>query len=484
MVGFFPNATLAHRQLSVLSENFDSLSEDNQSTPSEVFLFSYSLGFPKDIRDFVSPWCPFFFSGTVSAMPVLAEILKSVKETSGKLDKVKLLKENKDHPLLGKILSYTYNPYQQYHFKKVPSVKEFVAAAPFPFPEANQWAGFFGLLDLCNIGKLSGNAATMEMLKIFSRCTEENEGWMRKVLNRHLNIGITANSINKAFGDLIPTFEVQLAHKFEAKRVEKLDKIGIEPKLDGVRCITVVQDGKVNIYSRKGKTLDAQDAFAKTFMPELASLGDGVFDGELYGKDFKSTIEQVRRKHDADVSGIKLHVWDWMPVDDWVEQNTSLTTQDARETLEDLSIGSKCKFVEVVPRMIVHPREVRKYHDMYVEQGYEGAMVKLLDSTYKFGRGHNVMKYKHFDTADLSVTSFEEGEGKYQGMLGALVVARPHKGSTIRVKVGSGFSDKQREEIWANRSTYRGKTVEVQYFEVTPDGSLRFPTFVGWRMDK
>ena len=54
----------------------------------------------------------------------------------------------------------------------------------------------------------------------------------------------------------------------------------------------------------------------------------------------------------------------------------------------------------------------------------------------------------------------------------------------VEVYVGSGFDDEMRDEVWKNQSGYLGMTAEVRYQEVTPDGSLRFPTFVCWRTDK
>lgn len=423
------------------------------------------------------------------------DILTNIKNTSGKNDKVALLKEGGRilgtlfQTLFQDLLRYTYNPYKQYYMVKVPKVK----GNRDPMPEENQWTQFFALLDLLDHRKLSGNLGIHEMVKFFSLCSLENEGWMRKVLKRHLNIGITSKSINKAFPALIPTFDVQLAHNFDNKRVKSMEIVALEPKYDGVRCIVVVKDGNVQLLSRKGKSFEGQPAFEQTVIPELAGLDDGVFDGEFFGVDFKTTIEVVRRGSDFDmdkVRKVKFHMWDWMPYGDWVKQSTDLTCQASREVLEDMSINSRHDFLRLVQRDLVHPSKAREYHDRYVmdtsiaKAGFEGAMVKLLDTTYKFGRGHNVMKYKHFYTDDFKVVGFEEGVGKYEAHLGALIIERPHEGQMVRVGVGTGFSDDERLEIWENRSKYRDKTAEVKYFEVTPDGSLRFTVFVQWRFDK
>jgi DNA ligase-1 len=88
-------------------------------------------------------------------------------------------------------------------------------------------------------------------------------------------------------------------------------------------------------------------------------------------------------------------------------------------------------------------------------------------------------------TLDLEIIGFEEGEGRLAGTLGAILVR--YKNGNI-VKVGSGFSDRLRIEIWASRDEWLGNICEIQSFEETTnaDGgeSLRFPVFKDYRPDK
>ena len=89
------------------------------------------------------------------------------------------------------------------------------------------------------------------------------------------------------------------------------------------------------------------------------------------------------------------------------------------------------------------------------------------------------MKLKDFHDVDLVIERLEAGTGRNKGRLGAIVV----KYSGVEVKVGSGFSDELRSMIWDDPTNFIGRVVEVRYQEVTPDGSLRFPTFVCFRND-
>jgi len=408
------------------------------------------------------------------------EIFEAIGATTKRTEKEDLLKEN-DSPLLREILEYTYNPYRQYHV-----VKFSLQTAPKRRDnEEILWQEFFALLDRLDSRQITGNDALNEVETFIGSVDEHSMKWMTRVLERHLNIGITASTINKCFKGLIPVFKVQLAHKFESKRIENEKLVATEPKLDGVRCIAIVKNGHAILYSRNGKTLS--DNYKTTIIADLNRLAkEGkipnyvVFDGELMGSDFTATVSQIHRKSSVDVTNHFYHIFDWLPYSDWLNQKSTLSCQEAREKLEDMHLEQNSKYLITVHRDIVPPGDVKKMHDVYVTKGYEGVMIKTLNTNYKFGRGHNVSKLKDFHDVDLEVISFEEGEGKYENMLGAIVVDF----NKVRVNIGSGFTDEERKQIWENRNDFRNQIAEIRYQELTPDGSLRFPTFRGWRPDK
>ena len=111
-------------------------------------------------------------------------------------------------------------------------------------------------------------------------------------------------------------------------------------------------------------------------------------------------------------------------------------------------------------------------------------MINKLKCGYEFKRTKNLLKVKAMSTMDLRVIAFEEGDGAFEGMLGATVVK--YKGNEVRV--GSGFTQDMRAEVWNNQDKYKNVIAEIQYFEVTKNEegkeSLRFPVFKGWRFDK
>ena len=123
--------------------------------------------------------------------------------------------------------------------------------------------------------------------------------------------------------------------------------------------------------------------------------------------------------------------------------------------------------------------------DSEIARGQEGVMINICDACYEFKRTWNLMKVKKMNTLDLEVVDYEEGSGRLSGTLGAIHVR--YKNGNI-VKVGSGFSDDLRKQIWNHNIMIVGKIVEVQFFEETTnaDGgiSLRFPVFKDFRPDK
>jgi len=95
------------------------------------------------------------------------------------------------------------------------------------------------------------------------------------------------------------------------------------------------------------------------------------------------------------------------------------------------------------------------------------------------------MKWKPTISVDLNIVGFEEGTGRNAGRLGAIICEGVDNGRNVRVNVGSGFSDSDRDEYWLARDDLFGHLVEVQADAVTQnqDGtySLRFPRFLRFR---
>lgn len=119
---------------------------------------------------------------------------------------------------------------------------------------------------------------------------------------------------------------------------------------------------------------------------------------------------------------------------------------------------------------------------LVVNGNFEGVVFRKKEDQV----GRPLYRLKKEVTDEYECTGFVEGEGKYIGTLGALQFRTPTMGATSNPPtVGGGFSDAERDEIWANRPNYKGRMFEVvgkQRFETT--GLLRHPNFVRWKEDQ
>jgi len=413
------------------------------------------------------------------------DFLEAIKSAKGTNAKKEILKSNLGigNEIAGSILYNTFNPYITFNVVKVPKVRN---QDRKPLPPDEAWELFFSNTAQCAKREVTGNAAINLIHCAFMNSSEQQEKWMRKILKKNLAIGISVKSINKVAPNFIPTFDVALAQKFDMKRIQG-DEVYVEPKLDGIRCLAIVENGKAKLFTRAGKLITN---FDETVGKELRLMDDGCYDGEIMSNDFTDLMRQVYRKENKDIADVYLSLFDYIPLSEWRAGKSQTSCRERYEILEDqVSRGYRSAkrysalfdYIRVVDRYTVpsdHDK-IKAKHDEFVSNGYEGAMVKNIDAPYSFGRDWSVMKYKAFFDADVPIIGLKEGTGKHQGKLGSFLV--DYKG--VEVNVGSGLNDELREKLWGD-TTIIGRIIEVRYQEETPDGSLRFPTFVCFRNDK
>ena len=416
----------------------------------------------------------------------VSSILEQIASTRGTNAKTDILKSHADNDTLKTALKMGLDNFTPFNVVNVPKVK---SRLEHPLAEDASWKEFFVVLDECASRAVTGNAAIDRVLTCFSSVCQEDEFWMRKILKKKLSIGASTKTVNKVFPGLIPTFEVSLAQQFELKRIKDMESVYVEPKLDGIRCFAIVENGEAKLFARSGKLISNFDS---TIGVALGELGDGCYDGELMGEDFVALMRQAYRKDNAEIDDAYLTLFDYLSLEEWKTGDVDHTTKE-RYTVLKRKVGSlnlrelvtnpgEPLYLNVVERHEVpaNLEDIMTLHHTFVQDGYEGAMVKTIDAPYRFGRSYDVMKVKEFHDVDLPIIGLEEGTGRHAGRLGAVKIDF----NGVIVKVGSGFSDEQREQVWNDQPGFMGRIIEVRYQEVTPDGSLRFPTFVCFRNDR
>ena len=242
------------------------------------------------------------------------DFLEAIKSAKGTNAKKEILKSNLGigNEIAGSILYNTFNPYISFNVVKVPKVRN---QDRKPLPPDEAWELFFSSADQCAKREVTGNAAINLIHYAFMHSSEQQEKWMRKILKKNLAIGISTKSINKVSPGFIPTFDVALAQKFERKRMS--DWVYIEPKLDGIRCLAIVEKGDVKLFTRAGKLITN---FDDTVGRELLLAGDGCYDGEIMSKDFTELMRQVYRKENKDVSDVYFAIFDYLTLEEWKDK--------------------------------------------------------------------------------------------------------------------------------------------------------------------
>lgn len=249
-----------------------------------------------------------------------------------------------------------------------------------------------------------------------------------------------------------------------------------------------MKDENVEIFSRQGKPIEG----LKDIEEELSQLEDGFYDGELLlnkenipSKDlYRETVQVVNSKSEYK-SNVIFNIFDSIPLNDFVIEYSKYSCLDRKRFVyEELRRVNPnwLKPVEILYYGKYDKDIVKQELDKQIALEHEGVMVNLADAVYEGKRTKNILKVKAMQDCDLKIIGFEEGTGKNKGTLGAVIV--DYKG--FEVKVGSGFSDQDRNYFWVNQKELLGRVITVQYFEETTNKkdnslSLRFPVYLELR---
>ena len=338
---------------------------------------------------------------------------------------------------------------------------------------------------------LTGHAARDAIQELCDKATNEQwNDWYRRILIKDLRCGTGAKLINKVQADTIPLFGCMLAHD-GAKHPKKIaGECYVEYKYDGVRVIAIVQNGSATLHSRNGKLLEnfphIEEALSK---PEFEGL---VFDGEVMSEDFQTLMKQVHRKEGAQTEDSYLAVFDMLTLEEFDAGGTSKNAIERRQRIVNLSdlFTYRIQLVDATLIDMDSEEGQAKFQAMNkraLDEGYEGLMIKPVSEGYKCKRSHAWLKIKPFIEVTLKVVELEEGTGKNEGLLGALVVEGEDDGKFFRLNVGSGLTDENREQIWENQDKVIGQLVEIRADAATQSQdaddvwSLRFPRFKTFR---
>jgi DNA ligase-1 len=305
--------------------------------------------------------------------------------------------------------------------------------------------------------------------------------------NKELYVENIENTETK--DDLDIVVRPMLANKFNFETYKKTSKAYkipfpafIQKKYDGLRCISYLKNDKVILESRKGIEFE-NFTLLREQLYELFKTKPSNFylDGELYSEvvefqtisglirlsEKKATPEEIK-----EINKIEYYIYDCIDLND-----LSLGYSKRYEILKDITKKTKNQknsLIKLVDTIEVDKLEdVKKYHDQFVEEGYEGLMVRDKNGPYEIQkRSKYLQKYKEFMEEEFKIIGFHEGSGDEKGAVVWDCITSDGKAFAVRPK----GTFETRQQLYDNGDKYIGKLLTVIFMELTPDGIPRILT--------
>ena len=407
-------------------------------------------------------------------------LFDKIANTSGKNDKIKIIKQNKDNELFVECLKFLLDSdiVTGLSKKKINKKVAVMGDRLETIEEAMEY------LKQHNSGKDSDIA----MIKDFCDRQEGCKLFCEGLFTKSLKIGVDVKGVNKAIPNLIQQHQVMLASKFEGKLK---GEVSMSLKLDGIRNSAMIENGRIVHKSRQGKVVEGLNQINQA-LEELEL--DGYFiDGELIrinhdnipsDENFRLTTTVVNSKSD-NKEGLEFVVFDMTPIEDYHRGKCDMTYIERLKLMEE-KIGNGNEFIRLVPKYGI-TKDVDEIYDKLnevVNRQLEGLMLNTLNGKYEFGkRPKSIMKVKKFQDGDVLVTDVIEGDGRLVGTLGKVEVQFKYKDKVYTNYVGSGFSDSERSYYWEHKDELIGRVITISYFEISTNKQgeygFRFPTWKG-----
>jgi DNA ligase-1 len=247
-----------------------------------------------------------------------------------------------------------------------------------------------------------------------------------------------------------------LAYKVGKKEVDWSEKVFIQPKLDGVRCI-FTKDGA---YSRTGKEFKNVAHIKHDLTDFFSKNPNSVLDGELYNHDLKNDFEKiislVRKQKPTEQDAreaqniVQYHVYDTVAEGpdyesrfNWLRINLPIATS-----------------ITLIKNTVVGNQDE----------------AKMLHKPYECKRSYNLQKFKDFHDTEATIIGYVPGKGKFTGLIGKFLM-RDDNGIEFGCPIGKGYNFDDRRYILNNVNKYIGKRATFTYFERTKANSYRHPLY-------
>jgi DNA ligase-1 len=445
----------------------------------------------------------------------LQNLVTELQNTASNKDKQAILAKYPDQQ---DVLYYTFNPYYRYYISSENVIKQersSLASGPnlFGGPVNNSTAGetiytdLFDLLDALRYRKVTGLAAIRAILRFTKiKTIQHNRALILAIIDKDLQISTGVSTINKAFPDLIPTFDVALAEKYFSLKDPidfAKDHYYASRKCDGVRCLGIIDNlGDVKLMSREGNEFDTLTRIKDEIKEVWPNLRNAVFDGEICIVDdegnehFDWVMKEINKgkgKGSHTIANPRYQLFDLLTFDEFnARKSTSILSERQARIVELFKTGTTPMITQLEQVLITDEDQLTVMFDKAEENNWEGLILRK-DTTYLGKRSWDLLKLKSMFDGEFVVDGIEsgpfgfleDGVRKNEDMVLRLNITytgtKPETlGLTNTVGVGTGLSREQRRAWFKDASQIVGKTITVRWFEETINRktglpSIRFP---------
>lgn len=425
---------------------------------------------------------------------MIYDIIETLRSDNSRLFKESVLLKEKDNILLKKTIEAALNPLKQYYIRKIPKYEK----ADDPTYIAYSLDMAIEQLDYLSSRAKTGNSGIEHLKKILESTNPKDAEVIELIIGKDLKCGASTSTVNKIWPKLVPEFPVMLASGYSEKLVKSIKMPAIvQLKSDGLRCMAIVNNGEVDMFSRNGKPIFTSESI-KSELLKICPAGESwVFDGELmvWNYAFSSFVSRKvgnglinhATKGEAteeELSKICFMIWDMIPLSEFNKGEYKVPYETRFDKLRTLLSTNTSTVLSLIESTVIDSLDdADKIFKEYLEHGLEGIILKDSNGIWEDKRSKGLIKFKNELNTSLRCTAVDYGKGKYEGLIGALQCES--EDGLLTVGVGTGLTDDDRKK---SHDYYLGKIISLKYNEKiqSKDGtwSLFLPVYEEVRFDQ
>lgn len=438
------------------------------------------------------------------------DIINEIREESSSNNKLEIIKKWQHHEEFMTTVKLALDPMTTFGIKQIPEYN--VGRGNMTLKRAQH------KLSLFTNRTYTGNTAKKQLRNILESLEFDDAQCIEMIINKSLDCGASAKIFNKALGhEYITQYPVNTCGAFNEATKRNINYPAIiQTKMDGMRCNAYIARGMVTWFTRNGRNFNLSPQINRA-VEKVCS--NGVLDGELLVVDSngqylsrkkgngiinkitkhddtlrtltdkKSSpandkkIAKLIETHKQSLNSIVFVVWDSIQLNAFHNRVEALPYGRSFDLLSQ-KIGVDNPIVRLVESKVIdNEQEALWFYNDQLSKGNEGAILKDVSNVWGNKRSNKLLKLKAELEMDLIILEVGEGAGRITGKLGKFLCESAD--GEIRVSVGTGFSDSQREEYFDNSMV--GKTINVKFNEVIDNDrgtkSLFLPVFIEVRED-